>query len=284
MFYHTPWARVRLCAALLVGSLAVGAMIAPPAEALAGERAPRAQRGWLGISMQEATGGKVLIRQVMRTSPAEKAGLRPGDGLLSVHGTPVHSARDTAQAVGQHPPGAVVQVTIERDGKRKVVAVRLEPFPSGEALLRRQHVGQPAPPLQGLRTVVGTHGPTLGDFQGKVLVIDFWASWCIACRATSMHLNRWHERFADRGLEVLGVAAEPPDSVARGARRFQIRYPTCADPDMQTSSAYQVRELPSVMVIDRKGIVRDVTTGHDRRRLREMEALIQRLLDEPAPK
>ncbi len=233
--------------------------------------------------MDEQPGGKVLIKEILRGSPAEKARLQPGDHLLRINETTVRSAQDTARTVGKNSAGSVVRIAILRRNAEHVVPVRLQPFPSHEELLRMQHVGRPAPPLQGLRTVVGTQGPTLADFQGKVLLIDFWASFCIACRVTTNHLNQWHARYASRGLDVLGIAAEPSDAVARGARRFGIRYPTCADPDMTTTAAYHVSELPALMLVDRKGIVRDVATGYDPARVRQMDALIQQLLSEPVP-
>lgn len=256
--------------------------VAVPVSAQAGDRSSGA-KGWLGIVMDEQSGGRVLIKEVMRESPAEKAGLRTGDHVVRVEGTQVRSARETAAAVGVHGAGTVVRLAVVRDGKQRVIPIRLEPFPSAERLLRIQHVGRPAPKLTGLRTAAGTAGPTLDDYKGKVLVVDFWASWCIACRATSAHLNGWHDRYGSRGLEVIGIAAEPSDGVALGTRRFGIRYATFADPDMETSAAYHVHELPSVMIIDRRGVVRDVATGFDPRRMRDMEGLVQRLMAEPAP-
>jgi len=257
--------------------------IAPVPEALAQEPGPRTERGWLGIVMDEKPGGKVMVKEVLHRSPAHKAGLRTGDRLKSVGGSDVSTARETARAVGKHAAGSTIRLVVVRSGKEHTKTARLEAFPSGEALLRMQHVGKSAPPLRGLRSVMGTGGPTSNDFRGKVVVLDFWASWCIACRVTAMHLNRWHDRYADRGLAVLGVAGQSPEAAAKGTRRFQIRYPTCADPDMETSSAFHVRELPSVIIIDRRGVVRGVATGYDRKRMRELEALVRRLLAQPVP-
>ncbi len=279
--YHTRRTRAWLCALLL--SCAGAPWLVRADDAQAQQTAPRTQRGWLGIVMDEQPGGKVLVKEVLRGSPAEKARLLPGDVVVRVNGTAVRSAQETARSVGRHGAGAVVRVAFLRRGTEQTVGVRLEPFPSGEQMLRMQHVGRAAPALQGLVTPSGTPGPTLASFHGKVLVLDFWASFCIACRVTTVHMNGWHQRYAHRGLHVLGVAGEDPEVVSRGAQRFGMRYPTCADPDMTTSAAYHVQELPSLMVIDRKGVVRDVATGYDPDRMRQMEALVERLLAEPAP-
>jgi peroxiredoxin len=279
--YHTQWTRAWLCAVLVSGAAAPWLVRTDDAQA---QQAPaRAQRGWLGIVMDELPGGKVLVKEVLRGSPAEKARLLPGDLLLRVNGAAVRTAHETARSVGRHGAGAVVRVAFSRAGSVQTVGIRLEPFPSGEQMLRMQHVGRPAPALQGLLTPAGAAGPSLASFRGKVLVLDFWASFCIACRVTAVHMNGWHQRYANRGLHVLGIAGEAPEVVTRGAQRFGMRYPTCADPDMTTSAAYHVQELPSLMVIDRNGVVRDVATGYDPDRMREMEALVERLLAEPAP-
>jgi thiol-disulfide isomerase/thioredoxin len=283
-----PTARIRSVASI-VWMLVAGAALAIATQAHAppaaqAQTAPMTGApGWLGVSLHEPTPGRVHVRDVLLGSPAEAAGLRAGDVILRVGSAQPRDAREVVQAVSSHRAGEHIAVEVERGGKQVSVRVRLAPVPSGEQLLRMQHVGRAAPELQGLRTSIGTRGPTLADFRGRVIVLDFWASWCTACRLTSDHLNRWHERYAAQGLAVLGVAAEEPEAVAHGTRRFRIHYPTFADPRTQTSATYHVGELPAVVIIDRNGVVRDVATGFDAGRLRELEALLGRLLNESAP-
>jgi len=111
-------------------------------------------------------------------------------------------------------------------------------------------------------------------------VIDFWASWCTACGHTARHLNEWNEKYRPRGLAVLGVAPEPPEAIDAGAQRIGIRYATLADPTMGTTEGYRVSELPTLVVIDRKGNVRDVATGYASARMAQVEQLLETLLAE----
>ena len=206
-----------------------------------------------------------------------------GDLIEQVEGVAVHSPKQMAQQVGRFGAGAVVRVQFLRKGTPLTVMPRLEPYPSNEQLLRLQWLGRPAPALQGLLATDGSPGPILDSFRGKVLVLDFWASFCIACRVSTVSMNGWHQRYAGQGLEIVGIAAEPPEVVEQASRRFAMRYQAYADPDMTTTASYRVQELPSVVIIDRKGIIRDVATGYAPERMHQLETLIQRLLREPNP-
>jgi peroxiredoxin len=73
------------------------------------------------------------------------------------------------------------------------------------------------------------------------------------------------------------------DRVAEFTERAALRYPMAVDPDGSTSRAYAVSVLPTLFVIDKRGVIRDVATGYDPAREAQIEALIQELLAEPAP-
>ncbi len=211
------WSAASVARLLVVGAaLAIATQAHAPPAAQAQTAPMTGAPGWLGVSLHEPAPKRVHVREVLVGSPAEAAGLRAGDVILRVGSAQPRAARDVVQAVSSHRAGEHITVEVERGGKQALVRVRLAPVPSGQQLLRMQHVGRAAPELQGLRTSIGTRGPTLADFRGRVIVLDFWASWCTACRVSADHLNRWHARYAAQGLVVLGVAAEEPEAVAHG--------------------------------------------------------------------
>ena len=83
----------------------------------------RIERGWLGVSVQELQTPGVGIAGVERTGPAARAGLRPGDVVLSVDGTKVETARELIRVVARKPPGASVSLAVRRQGREVDIPV-----------------------------------------------------------------------------------------------------------------------------------------------------------------
>ncbi len=241
----------------------------------------RGGRSWLGIAMrQDKAAGRVYVSSVVPGSPAEAAGVRSGDLIVWIAGRTVHQPSDVAGAVSRLAPGSAVQLIVERDGARQTLSTHVERMPSTEQLMKRQLVGRPAPAWQGLVASGAKPGPTLAGLRGRVVVLDFWTSWCTACGLTMRHLNQWNAKYRARGLTVVGLAPEPEDQMEAAAQRLGIQYLTAADPTMDTTESYQVSQLPTLVVIDRKGTVRDVSTGYSPSRVATLEALVVKLLAE----
>ena len=111
----------------------------------------------------------------------------------------------------------------------------------------------PAPALT-LPELSSTKRQSLADYRGKVVVLNFWASWCVPCREESPLLQRWHERIAPRGGTVLGVDILDVTSDAQSfVREFKLTYPMLRDRDGSNLKDYGVVAYPETFVIDRKG-------------------------------
>jgi S1-C subfamily serine protease len=91
----------------------------------------RTGRGWLGVSIASLTGGGVLVAGVRAGGPADKAGIQPGDLIVSVDGMPTPSADDLTTVLATLKPGRRVTVEVERDGARKKLQVTLGELPAG---------------------------------------------------------------------------------------------------------------------------------------------------------
>jgi thiol-disulfide isomerase/thioredoxin len=113
-------------------------------------------------------------------------------------------------------------------------------------------------------------------------VLEFWATWCAACRALSPTLNEWHDQYAAAGAQIVAVTMDSMTQAARDAGQLGLRYPVLADPEGATAQLYQAFALPTLFVIDRAGVVRDVSVGFDPARLATLRATLERLIANPS--
>jgi thiol-disulfide isomerase/thioredoxin len=132
-------------------------------------------------------------------------------------------------------------------------------------------------PLVGADGRSGPDRMSLADQRGKVVLLDFWATWCRPCQASTPVLTRLSERYRERGLVVLGVNVDQdgPEAVPYFARRFGVNYPIVFD-EGGVSARYRIRALPTLLLIDRQGMVRFERTGAESER--ELAAQIEKLL------
>ncbi|MBI1945626.1 MAG: TlpA family protein disulfide reductase [Deltaproteobacteria bacterium] len=124
----------------------------------------------------------------------------------------------------------------------------------------------------------------LAALRGKVVIVDFWASWCVPCRQAVPFYQRLFTTHEKDGLRVLGVSIDVERALAE---RFLAEVPTTFtmawDADQQLAARLQLDTMPTAMIIDRAGLVRAVHRGFVVEDQPGLEALIGRLLAEPAP-
>ena len=103
---------------------------------------------------------------------------------------------------------------------------------------------------------------SLANLKGHPVLLDFWASWCGPCAIEAPIVDRVSRRFEKKGLVVLGVnVSDTPDVVRAYAAQKGLSYPMVLDPGSTVSGRYGVKQLPSLVVIDRQGNVLAFLTG-----------------------
>jgi len=121
---------------------------------------------------------------------------------------------------------------------------------------------RPAAPDLRLPRLGGTVSVSLSAWRGKVVVLNYWASWCPPCRDESPLLERWQTRIAPRGGTVLGIDSLDVVSDARGFMRdYGLTYPMLHDGDGHSQERFGVTGYPETFVIDRHGRVAALRRG-----------------------
>lgn len=97
---------------------------------------------------------------------------------------------------------------------------------------------------------------SLANYRGKVLVLNFWASWCPPCVEETPSLNKFQQEVAGSGVTVLGISIDRNKKMYdRFLRRFGVSFETARDPDAKISASYGTFKIPETYIIDRNGKV-----------------------------
>jgi len=112
-------------------------------------------------------------------------------------------------------------------------------------------LGQPAPEI----TVKGVDGSArkLSSLRGRVVLIDFWATWCPPCRKGLPDTQALHNRFGSKGLAVMTISDEPKATVTPYLKSNKLTMPAYLDQNGATNKAYHISAIPTLAIIDRTG-------------------------------
>jgi peroxiredoxin len=140
--------------------------------------------------------------------------------------------------------------------------------------------GQPAPNC-ALGAVAGAERYELAQFQGTVLWLDFWASWCVKCAEAFAFLDDLDREFRAQGFQVLGVNLdeEPQDALSFLAKH-PVGFAQAADPDGVCPRRFGVEAMPAAYLVDRRGFVRHVHLGFRAGEAARLRSLVQALIAE----
>jgi thiol-disulfide isomerase/thioredoxin len=139
--------------------------------------------------------------------------------------------------------------------------------------------GQKAPEI-GLASLTG-ETVALAKLRGRVVLVDFWASWCGPCRESLPALERIAKTYGDKGLVVVGVNIDKTPEVARAflqKNKLTLSFPVVNDGKHQVAARYQPPTMPSSYLIDREGRVHRVHEGFRAGDAAKLEAEIKALL------
>ncbi|MFL6231326.1 MAG: TlpA family protein disulfide reductase [Pyrinomonadaceae bacterium] len=136
---------------------------------------------------------------------------------------------------------------------------------------------------------------TLAGERGRVVLLDFWATWCAPCQAALPSMGEWQKKYKDRGLTIIAFTQYHDETVngravktrkefdaLRSFRRAnRLPFGVAAADTLATAARYNVTSIPAAILIDRRGVVRYLSVGSNGDDLKEIEQMIVKLLDEP---
>ncbi len=163
-------------------------------------------------------------------------------------------------------------------------------------------IGQPYKPFTGATWINGSPLSD-ADLKGKVVLLDFWAVWCGPCIATFPHLREWHDKYAERGLVIVGVtkryefdfdgltgsprhasgiaASDEDAATVKFLAHHRLKHVVAVMPDDELSKAYSVTGIPQAVIVDRNGAIRVIRVGSGEANAAALEAAIEKYLAEP---
>jgi thiol-disulfide isomerase/thioredoxin len=139
-------------------------------------------------------------------------------------------------------------------------------------------VGQPAPQFT-LPTLQQDQPTTLQQYAGKVIYLDFWASWCSPCRTSFPLLNKLHEKLKTQGFEVVAVNLDEDKTDAeKFLHKFPVDFTVLRDANGEWSDQFVVESMPTAFIIDKQGVVQKIHHGFASGDINELEEKITQLL------
>jgi peroxiredoxin len=122
----------------------------------------------------------------------------------------------------------------------------------------------------------------LSDFKGKVVLLDFWTTWCPDCRAEMPALEKLHQRFKDRDFVLLAVdLRESPNSVRKFFSHHKLSFAALLDSNGQVGQSFDIRAIPTAFILDQNGVMIGKVIGSRKWDGSAAAALFEHLINTP---
>ena len=140
-------------------------------------------------------------------------------------------------------------------------------------------MGKQAPAFS-LEALGGTSTHSLVDFRGKVVLLDFWASWCGPCRKSLPLYNQMYRELGDKNFEIIAINTdEDPADGLKFLERYHVDYLVLQDASASTPPLYQLKVMPTAYLIDQDGVIQNIFAGFREGEIVSVRNDVEELLD-----
>lgn len=219
--------------------------------------------GWLGVALDRndsAVPGAHVARPIPE-APAARAGIGRDDVIVAVDGNAVATAAELIDAVSSIPAGSRVSLELGGDNPRTVSVILIE-RPDDVSSLGRRLVGTELPEIHALAVDSGQE-QEVAPADGRVRLIEMWATWCGPCRTAVPRLAGFVENVDSANFELVTVSSESRETVANYATEHPLPGRSMVDPTESVESELWITSTPTYVLLDASGTVVAYETGLD---------------------
>lgn len=221
---------------------------------------------FLGVGLNDIGGGQNIgpcaVSTITQNSPAQIAGMRPGDVFVSIDKTPITNCNGLLAKIQQHAPGDTIDIVVRRDGAEPKLSATL--LTREDVLRRRGIVGQPviATSLTGL----DRQAVDLSDARNKTTIVGWFDASCVGCETVFSAVSRWSAKHSKKGspIRVLGALGDERGNPELALEELKVKQRSfdvpllIADDETRASMTLADPERVYFMVIDHRGVVQHV--------------------------
>ncbi|OFZ16370.1 MAG: hypothetical protein A2X86_21875 [Bdellovibrionales bacterium GWA2_49_15] len=211
----------------------------------------------------------VLVKSTFPDTPAAQAGLRSGDEIVKIVGVSVHTPEDLVREVTNKGVGFTVKIEFVRKGKHLAKDITLVAMPDMLSITKQKLLKHQAPDFEA----VVVQGPG-AQFQmktqrekGRVTLLDFWATWCMACNATIPRLTQF-AKINKGKIDVISISGEEIAVIKNFLTKLEMRLPKkdnhilyLQSDEGKVNELFMAAAIPMFVLIDKKGVVVELELG-----------------------